>query len=315
MMSRIVPVIVGTLLALGLAILLLWQSVFVRILPGEVGVLYSLLFGGTQSHKTYSEGFALKLPWDRIYILQRRLQIPSFKVLAYSKEGMPVTIEALLVFQIRQSHASKILSNIGADYLNTLVIPAAESAIRGAASQYLSHQLYTVSFDSLYNTVMESIPQSSRKEFDYYFEVSDLLVRRIVLPDQVIDAIQAKLRAEQEAATYRFRLEAEQREAERLAIQATGLRNFYSIMQDSLTDKLLTWRGIDATVQIAKSPNSKVVIVGGGRNQLPLILGSELTRADPDGTKDDKDKPEASSPSPGSFPAPFLPEAPRPTTK
>ena len=102
-----------------------------------------------------------------------------------------------------------------------------------------------------------------------------------------------------------FKLQAERQEAERLSIQATGLRNFYTIVQDALTDKLLTWRGIDATIQIAKSPNSKVVIVGGGRNQLPLILGSDLTKSDGAPGKDSAEAaPDDVTPTPGSLPSP-----------
>ena len=302
--SRIVPLVVGTLLAIGLAVLLFWQSVFVRILPGEVGVLYSLLFGGTQIEKIYYEGFALKFPWDKIYILQRRLQIPAFKVQGYSKEGMPITIEAMIIFQIRSKRAPEVLRNLGADYLNTLVIPAAESSIRSAAAQYNSHELYTVDFDSLYQTILEKLPQSSKKDFEYYFDVIDVLVQKIAIPEKVIEAIQTKLRAEQEAAAYQFKLQAEKQEAERLSIQATGLRNFYTIVQDALTDKLLTWRGIDATVQIAKSPNTKIVIVGGGRNQLPLILGNDLTKADAAPAKDAAEAPDEAAPTPGSLPSP-----------
>ena len=108
-----------------------------------------------------------------------------------------------------------------------------------------------------------------------YIFYSEIAIRTMKLPESVVSAIQHKLSEEQRAAAYDFRLTSQRQEAERLRIEAIGLRNFYSIVQGALTDKLLTWRGIEATVQVARSPNSKIVIVGGNKDQLPLILGSD----------------------------------------
>ena len=90
-----------------------------------------------------------------------------------------------------------------------------------------------------------------------------------------------QLTQEQIAQTYKFRLEAEEREAERKRIEAIGIKTFYAIVSDALTPALLTWRGIEATVELAHSSNSKIVIVGGGKDQLPLILGSDIAAVPP----------------------------------
>ena len=74
---------------------------------------------------------------------------------------------------------------------------------------------------------------------------------------------------------YEFRLEKAQKEADRLRIEAAGIRDFEEIISKGLSDKLLKWKGIEATKEIAKSNNSKVVIVGGGEGGLPIILGND----------------------------------------
>ena len=120
---------------------------------------------------------------------------------------------------------------------------------------------------------MRSTPEA--RLFDY----SDVAIMTMKLPDKLVAAIERKLSEQQRAASYEYILDSQRKEAERLRIEAIGLRNFYAVIQNSLTDKLLTWRGIEATVELSKSPNTKIVIVGGNKDQLPLILGSDITRS------------------------------------
>ncbi len=101
-----------------------------------------------------------------------------------------------------------------------------------------------------------------------------LLIRSINLPAQIKGAIESKLQMEQEALAYEFKLRSEQSEAERRRIEAEGLAAFNRIINASLTDKIIQQRGIEATIDLAKSPNAKVVVIGGGKDGLPLILGN-----------------------------------------
>jgi prohibitin 2 len=272
--NRALSIAIGVLLAGGLALLLLWNAILVRIPPGRVGVLYSL-FSGTVTDELYPEGLAIKLPWNRMYIFDARWQALPFEVQAFSQEGMPVTVRATIIFKLRRPQIPNVLVELGTGYAQEFVKPIATSAVRLLVTRYDSHELYTVGYKDLYERLMEMLQNSAEARF---FDYHDVIVRQIELPKDIVDAIQRKLNEEQIAASYQFRLIAQRQEAERLRIQAIGLRNFYSILQDSLTDKLLTWRGIEATVEIAKSPNTKIVIVGGQKDQMPLILGSEFGR-------------------------------------
>jgi prohibitin 2 len=283
--SRILPVVIGMALACGLAVLLFWNAVMVRIPPGHVGVLYSLLAGGTVTDAVYPEGLALKLPWNQMYIFETRVQVLPFALLAFSAEGMPITVEATTLYRVKAATAPKLLTEVGLDYAGRIVAPISRDAVRRVIGRYSSHDIYTLGADYLAAELLEYLRNTPEAQLLYY---SDVPIQSVRLPDRLVGAIEEKLSEQQRAASYEFRLISQRQEAERLRIQAIGLRNFYSIVQGALTDKLLTWRGIEATVEVSKSPNTKIVIVGGNKDQMPLILGSEITR--------DAAKPEAPVP-------------------
>jgi prohibitin 2 len=273
--SRILPVVIGTALACGLAVLLLWHTVMVRIPPGHVGVLYSLLSGGTVTDAVYREGLALKLPWNQMYIFETRIQALPFTLLAFSAEGMPITVEATTLYRVKAATAPRMLTEVGLDYTERVVAPISRDAVRRVIGRYSSHDIYTLGADYLEAELLEYLRSTAESQLLFY---SDVPIRSVRLPDRLVGAIEEKLSEQQRAASYEFRLISQKQEAERIRIQAIGLRNFYSIVQAALTDKLLTWRGIEATVEVSKSPNTKIVIVGGNKDQMPLILGSEITR-------------------------------------
>lgn len=271
--ERIVAFAIGMALILALLLLLLWRFVFVAIPPGHAGALYSLLGGGTVLTRVIPEGLAVKLPWDRIYLFEVRTQRLPYKVVALSAEGMTVLVEGVTLFHPVYEEVPTILATLGTDYRDRIVGPLTRSIIRQTVTNYNSNELYSVDHDRLQSEILALVelhPLSKLVRYD------DVVITRIALPDHISQAIEDKLAQEQRAASYEFRLAAEKQEAERLRIQAIGIRNFYSIVSEALNDTLLTWRGIEATVQLAQSPNSKVVIVGGGKDQLPLILGSDI---------------------------------------
>lgn len=271
--ERVVAWTVGLLMGLGLLLLVLWQLVFVPIAPGEVGVRYRLLGGGTVTDEVLPEGFAVKLPWDRIYLYEVRTQRYAFSTFALSLEGMYIRLEGTLLYRPVYDRVGLLHKKIGPDYRDRVVGPAALSAVRQIIGRYNSHELYTVDYDTLRSQVLGLMRLNSP---DGLVEFQDLLVATVEVPRKVTEAIEEKLAQEQLAASYRFRILSQKQEAERLQIEAIGVRTFYSIVSEALNDTLLTWRGIEATVEIAQSPNTKIVIVGGDKNQMPLILGSDV---------------------------------------
>lgn len=270
--------LVGAIMLIGFVLLVFYRYIFVTILPGHVGVLYSWLLGGTRVEKTYGEGLAFKLPWNRIFIVETRVLRRDDTVLALSAESMDLTVEMSTLYRVFPDQAGRLLQELGPEYETRVIRPLAVGAVREAVSRYDSMELYSNHFDKLEQDVHDMMLGSP---YAHLIDFQKVVIREVVLPRIVMDAVQDKLAQEQRAASYTFRLEQERQEAERRRIEAIGIQNFYSIVSGALTENLLTWRGIEATVELARSPNSKVVIVGSGKDQLPLILGSDIHNMPP----------------------------------
>jgi len=264
---------VGIAILIGIILLLLWRFVFLTIPPGHVGVLFSLLGGGTVKESVMSEGIAMKWPWNRVFLFEVRTQRMPFEVIALSAEGMTVTIEGSALFRPVRADTPEVLVTLGQDYPTRIILPLTRGIIREQITQYNSNELYSVDHRALQEQIVADM---RTHQLSKDIVIDDLVLTEIRLPLQIAKAIDLKLAQEQRAAGYEFLIAAEKREAERLRIQAIGLQNFYAIVSESLNDTLLTWRGIEATVQLAQSNNAKVVIVGGGKDQMPLILGSDV---------------------------------------
>lgn len=269
---------IGTIMLLGFVLLVFYRYIFVTILPGHVGVLYSWLLGGTRVEKTYGEGLAFKLPWNRIFIVETRVKRRDDEVLALSAESMELTVRMSTLYRALPDQAGRLLQELGPDYEERVIRPMAVGAVREAVARFDSTELYTNHFDELESEVFKTMRNSPYAKL---IDFQKVVVREVVIPRIVMDAVQDKLAQEQRAASYTFRLEQERQEAERRRIEAIGIQNFYSIVSGALTENLLTWRGIEATVELARSPNSKVVVVGSGKDQLPLILGSDIHNMPP----------------------------------
>jgi prohibitin 2 len=265
---------IGATVVVGFLILLFWKAIFVVILPGNAGVLYDL-FRGTRLGAYAREGLTVKLPWNTMYIYDLRLQSTAHTVQALSREGMSVDIDIVVLFKPIPAELPLLHKEIGPEYADRTVAPLSIGAVREYVAQHDSHELYTVDSPALKRDIMNATRAEMAR---HHVRIDDVILKRLTIPKPVLDAIEQKLTQQQLAASYEFRLEAEEAEAERLRIQGVGLQRYYTVVNSALTPSLLTWRGIEATVELAQSNNTKVVIVGGGKDQLPLILGSDISK-------------------------------------
>jgi len=160
----------------------------------------------------------------------------------------------------------------GRNYEEKVIRPAMRSVAREVIAKYLPEEFNTTKREMIQLEIKNRL---SEKLAENYIQLNDVLIRNIQLPTTLEQAIERKLQQEQESLEYEFRLEKAQKEADRLRIEAEGIRDFEEIVSKGLSDKLLKWKGIEATKEIAKSPNTKVVIVGGGDEGLPIILGNQ----------------------------------------
>lgn len=297
--ERLRVFLVGAAVVLGFFVLLFWRMIFVVILPGHGGVIYDL-FRGTRLGAYQREGLNVKFPWNRMYIYDLRLQRTPVKVHALSREGMVVEMDVTVLYRPIAEELPTLHKAIGPEYVERTVVPLTIGAVREYVAQHDSQELYTVDAQALQQEIIGATRGSLAR---HYVAITDLVLERLTLPKTVVDAIEQKLAQEQIAAAYGFRLEAEKAEAQRLQIKGAGLNRYYALVNGALSPSLLAWRGIEATVELSQSPNSKVVIIGSGKDQLPIILGGELGKLP-------EARPETSRPSPGGTP-PQAPAGPR----
>jgi len=265
---RVAIVIVGFALAFLAAFF--WRSIFIKIGPGEGGVLYRLFVGGTVTDKVYTEGLRVIFPWDTMYIYNARVQQVPDEFTVLSQDGLAIKIEISIRFRPQFDELGLLHRHVGPDYVEKVVKPEVQAEFRYVLGQYKPDEIYTSQGFILQTVVQGSLAQIAER----YILLDDVLIKSVTLPPSVAGAIESKLRAQQLLQEYTYRVDTESLEAKRKVIEAGGIKQFQETsMSDAATfNQYLRFKGIDATLELAKSPNSKIVIIGGGEDKLPLIL-------------------------------------------
>src|SRR6266516_1743737 len=173
-------------------------------------------------------------------------------------------------YHLNPDKAADVYQKIGPRYMDVLVEPNLRAAIREATASHTANALYTGEREMVAKQILDQITTELNKRG---ITVENVLLRDIQLPSTLKAAIEAKQQAEQESLAMNFRLQKETQEAQRKRIEAAGVRDFQQIVAQGITPSLLEWKGIEATENLAKSANAKVVIIGSGKNGLPVILG------------------------------------------
>jgi regulator of protease activity HflC (stomatin/prohibitin superfamily) len=276
--------------ALVLIVLLVFllPSVVITIPAGHVGVLWKRFAGGTLHTDVVSEGTALILPWDRVIVYDARLQNVDREFEVLSSDGLKIKVELAWRFRVVHATVSKLHQYAGPNYAETLLAPSVGSRARDVFSIYRPEDIYTSHRLAIQNQIAESVRHDLLNRFhpgaadnQEWLVVEDVLVKRIVLPAGVEESIVRKNVARHEVEQYALVVEKEQRETERKRIEAIGIRNFQEIVSTGMSDSYLRWRGIEATLELARSPNAKVVIVGNNKTGgLPILSFSADGKSD-----------------------------------
>jgi regulator of protease activity HflC (stomatin/prohibitin superfamily) len=247
------------------------NNIIISIHPGELGVLWRRLGGGTVVHTVYREGLHLILPINRMYVYNVRKQRVSDSIDVLTVDGLTVHVEYSARYFPNPDLLPLLHQRVGPDYLNVVVRPEVRSVIRTVFGQYKPEEIYTTQ-----KAIQERISALSKIRMEARFvSLDDVPIERISLPKSIADAIETKLGQQQLDAEYVYRIAVAGKEAERKLIEARGQKEYNDTVNKSLSPSLLQWQGILATEALAKSPNAKVVVVGGGKSGLPLILGRD----------------------------------------
>jgi len=248
-------------------VILLLSSV-TRVGTGHVGVL--TLFGKVQTGEILGEGIHLINPLKTNNELSIQTQTLKESASVPSSEGLMMSLDTSLIYHLNPERAAEVFQKIGADYETVVVEPTLRSAIRESTASHTANALYTGEREIVAKQIQDQVTSALSQRG---LVVENVLLRDIQLPATLKASIEAKQQAEQEALAMNFRLQKETQEAQRKRIEAAGVRDFQQIVAQGITPSLLEWKGIEATENLAKSPNTKVVVVGNNKNGLPLILG------------------------------------------
>ena len=244
-------------------------QVFTVIPAGTVGVVDFL---GMVSDNTLKPGVNVVNPIAKIIKYSFKTQEIKEIMNVPSKEGLPVQLEISLLFRVDPGMANDIYKSVEAgDYLNVILIPKFRSVVRGVTSRFEAKALYTEAREQLADEITTQLQEDVSARG---ITIESAPLRQIQLPARLTQSIEEKLQAEQESQRMSFILQKEEQEAERKRIEAKGIADFQEIVSQGINNNLLRWKGIEATEKLANSPNSKVVVIGSGKDGLPLILGN-----------------------------------------
>jgi regulator of protease activity HflC (stomatin/prohibitin superfamily) len=236
---------------------------------GHVGVKD---FFGQVSPAILPAGIHLVMPLTRVVNISVQTQEIKEVAEVPSREGLILNLETSLLFQVDPAKAADIYRTVGPNYVGTIVEPQFRSAIREITASYEAKALYSAERERVAGEIFDLF---NRIASDRGVVVQQVLLRKIGLPPVVANAIQEKLRREQEAEQMKFVLQKEQQEAERKRIEAQGIADFQHIVAQGISGPLLEWKGIEATEKLAASGNAKVVVIGSAKSGLPIILGDK----------------------------------------
>ena len=253
------------------AVIILAKSA-ITIGSGEAGVLYKTFDGGVViDDSPLGEGFHIVAPWNKVIVYEIRQQELFEKMRVLSSNGLEIQIDASVWYKPITEDLGRLHQQKGENYLERIIQPAIRSAARSVVGRYTPEQLYSSKRDA----IQEEIYEETKKILDKQFvQLNEVLVRDVTLPGTIKDAIERKLKQGQESLEYEFRLVTASKEAERQIIEAQGKADANRILSASLTDKILSDKGIEATIKLSESNNSKVIVIGSGKDGLPLILGN-----------------------------------------
>lgn len=246
------------------------NATFLTIDAGERGVLFRRFSGGLDRENIYQPGFHIIAPWNVMFVYDVREQQIEEEMEVLSSQGLNINVDVTVRVNPTYDKIAEIHEKFGPDYVKRLVIPETRSSVREMIGQFTPEELYSTKRDEVQKLIQNNLYKALDRN---YVELRATLIRDIELPEKVRTAIEEKLEAEQSALKYEFILDQERKEAERKIIEAQAKADANQILNASLTDKILQDKGIEATLELANSPNSKVIIVGGEGGGLPLILG------------------------------------------
>jgi regulator of protease activity HflC (stomatin/prohibitin superfamily) len=289
------PAVHVTSLAFVFAVVIAWPWVVVTIPAGHVGVMWYRLFGGTDTATVYREGSLFVFPWDQVAIYDLRLQNVSRDFDVLTRDGLSMSVNVAVQFRLIEKKVGLLHQKIGANFVDTLLMPAVGADIREVISRNSTDDVYTARRAEIQDEVRRRVADelasvadelsladgASDQPLGPWLSIEAVLIRSMQFPPEVQAAVNRKMEQYQLREEYRYRLEREQLESERKQVEAQGIARFQQIVGAGISENYLKWKGIDATLALAQSANAKVIVIGAGKDGMPLILGDSAAHPEP----------------------------------
>lgn len=269
---------IGGLILL-VTVLFMLPSMVITIPAGHLGVLWKRFDGGTDVRQVLGEGTVLILPWNRVEIYDARLQSEDREFEVLSSDGLKLGVSIAWRFRINPVTLALLHRYAGPQYSETLVAQSVGARARDVLAVYRPEEIYTANRLAIQDQISESVRYDLINLFDppdmqkvEWLRLEDVLIKRIDLPEGLQASIVAKNVARHEVERHLLLVDREHHESERKRVEAAGIRNFQEVVSGGMNESYLRWRGIEATLDLARSQNSKVVIVGNNKTGgLPII--------------------------------------------
>jgi regulator of protease activity HflC (stomatin/prohibitin superfamily) len=310
--GRNLPGLSIVLMAMLLLGIVLWPYMVITVPSGHVGVLWHRFLGfdpycwclvdrGTvlNPRELREEGLHVIAPWNKLFIYDLRLQSKAETYHAISKDGVSVTAQINIRYQLLHDSAGVLHKFVGPDYFDTVLSPEIGAQARDVISDYTAQQVYT-SREQIQRQIRDNaqktlaaklnklVQPAAMEERDpqHYTDflassilILDTLVLGIELPPDIVAAINRQTEQYYMIQEYKYRVQREAEESQRKMIEANGIAAFERTVSQGISDSYLRWQGINATLALAQSPNTKIVVIGSGKDGLPIILGNVDTPA------------------------------------
>jgi len=256
------------------ALVMFSSAVFVTLQPGEKGIIFKKFSGGLDKEHVYSAGFHVIAPWNDMIRYDVREQIVDETMDVLDKKGLPISVDVSVRFYPIYNKIGELHEKFGVKYIDKLVTPEVRSTVRQVMGRYTAEEIYSTKRSEVEADIIQETEAVLNKP-ENNIRMTTLLIRSINLPTEYKRSIENKEIKRQEALAYVYILEKEDAEAKRKVIAAKGESESNKIINNSLTTNLLRMRGIEATIKLSESPNSKTIIIGSGKDGMPLILGNQ----------------------------------------
>ena len=271
---------IAVFILLGCLLGITFGHIMVYTVPaGQVGVLWKR-FSGTVLDRTLGSGLHIVAPWNKVFFYDLRIQSVDHRFDVLTADGLNITVNIAYRFWLNRNEVPLLHNTVGRGYRDILLTAPIGARARNTFGRNTAEEIYSFRRADVQAEILREMQQQLDHTYvpqvDKYIkliQINDIFVREITLPPAVQEAIARKMQMQQRSLEYDYRLLLEAKESQRKQIEARGIKEFQDIVSQGITESYLRWRGIDATQALAASPNSKTVIIGNGRDGLPLILG------------------------------------------